>query len=163
MLDKTRANIFSCKANHLFIPVNCVGVMGAGLAEAAANRWPGVKKIHEYACHAGKLRQIGDYFTVETPMKVLSIPVKAVLFATKVDWREKSDLGGIERGLIEWRRRFEPRRTASFDAWGGLRCGDSTPWVWAWRSRQRGIGGGVTPGFRRVRVPYPVSGGDCRG
>lgn len=66
------------------VPVNCVGVMGAGVAKQAADRYPGL--LDEYRKHLAELRSGRSVYVAE---------YNVVLFPTKYDWRDASDLGLI--------------------------------------------------------------------
>ena len=66
------------------VPVNCVGVMGAGVAKQAAMRYPGL--LAAYRSHLAELRAGKSVYLPE---------YQVVLFPTKYDWRDGSDLGLI--------------------------------------------------------------------
>lgn len=79
------------------IPVNCVGVMGAGLAKQAADKWPWIVAPYKDMCH-GRYRyqkcfEPGDVAIESDGNDTIC------LFATKQHWRSASDLDWIERGL----------------------------------------------------------------
>ncbi len=85
-------SIFESSAQTLVNPVNCRGVMGAGLAKEFNRRWPRMYEVYREACQRGEVR-IGH--PLLCPMRdrwVLNFP-------TKDDWRERSKLEYIERGL----------------------------------------------------------------
>jgi O-acetyl-ADP-ribose deacetylase (regulator of RNase III) len=60
--DKT---VFDSPARTIVNPVNCVGVMGKGLALAVKHRYPRVFEKYVRACKSGRLR-IGTLQLVKT-------------------------------------------------------------------------------------------------
>jgi O-acetyl-ADP-ribose deacetylase (regulator of RNase III) len=95
-----RGDIFHDQAEALVIPVNTVGVAGAGLAKQAAERYPEWKKDYIAACKH-HLRSEGDVwvwyrflFGAEDPPRLI------VALATKTHWRSPSSLEGLQRGLV---------------------------------------------------------------
>lgn len=88
-------DIFDSDADVLVNPVNCVGVMGAGLAKEFKRRFPGMFLEYERACINGKL-------VLGTPRWHIAggSPVWVVSFPTKYDWREKSSMQSIVNGLL---------------------------------------------------------------
>lgn len=54
-----RAFFFSDEFDLRVVPVNCVGVMGAGLAKEAARRFPGLGVAYREACTEGRLEPGG--------------------------------------------------------------------------------------------------------
>ncbi len=88
-----KADIFESNAEVLVNPVNCVGVMGAGLAKKFKERFDGLEQSYRAGCKSGELG-IGrvHWFTPPTGPAVAN-------FATKMDWRVPSTLGYIEKGL----------------------------------------------------------------
>lgn len=80
----------STSAEVLVVPVNCVGIMGAGLAKAVADRWPSV--LPEYREHTFTPASV--HWLEPTPER----PTLA-LVATKAHWRQPSQLSWIRIGL----------------------------------------------------------------
>lgn len=78
------------------IPVNTVGVMGAGLALAARKKWPWVAGAHFALCewNAPVRLAIGRVVLLEDPGS--GQPV--ILFPTKRHWKDPSLLSYIEEG-----------------------------------------------------------------
>jgi len=81
-------------------PVNCVGVMGKGLALKFKKRWPGIcapgSDYMTWCSIDGT--QAGDVLTANAGIYGPQI----VYFATKTDWRNQSNIASIERGLNEF-------------------------------------------------------------
>ena len=83
----------SAKGDILVNPVNCVGVMGGGLALAFSRRYPEILAPYKKVCNKGDLR----------PGVVMRIPVESrviYLFPTKDDWRHPSEMRYITEGLV---------------------------------------------------------------
>lgn len=92
MIKEVTGNLLADDAQALVNPVNCVGVMGAGLALQFKEAFPGMFHIYRAACWQGQVRP-GRVFPVATGDRwVLNFP-------TKRHWRGPSRLEDIETGL----------------------------------------------------------------
>lgn len=91
MIHITKGNIFDADVEALVNPVNCVGVMGKGLALQFKKRYPDNFDCYKAACDIGDIK-IGQMLSTR-PNKVI------INFPTKIHWRDKSKLEYIERGL----------------------------------------------------------------
>lgn len=89
-------NIFNSNAQMLVNPVNCVGVMGKGLALDFKRRYPRMFVSYEALCrsHALKPGEPCLFFSSDNTPDIL-------LFPTKDDWRNPSRLEWIDKGL-QW-------------------------------------------------------------
>ena len=76
-------------------PVNCVGVMGRGLALAFRERFPGNFAAYAAACRRGAVVP-GEMFVFDTGQER---PRLIVNFPTKRHWRDASRMEDLERGL----------------------------------------------------------------
>lgn len=87
-----RGDIWDCDADAIVIPVNCVGVMGAGLARQCRERFRAVEEQYREDCRNGFIERgkVREYMTGR------SWPKKLYLAATKVHWKYPSK--------IEWVR-----------------------------------------------------------
>jgi O-acetyl-ADP-ribose deacetylase (regulator of RNase III) len=97
MLELHHGDILAADAEALVNPVNCVGVMGAGLALQFKRAFPQNFAAYETACAAGQL-QPGTMLVHATG--ALSGPRWIVNFPTKRHWREVSRLEDVEAGLL---------------------------------------------------------------
>ncbi len=90
MIDPIRANLFDPMFDdHVrVIPVNCIGVMGKGLAKDAREHWPALNAPYQQLCRDKALRP-GE------AVKMKGIPV--ILAATKDHWKQPSQLAWIEQ------------------------------------------------------------------
>ena len=90
----TTGNILADRSQALVNTVNCVGVMGAGLALQVKARWPENFALYQRTCQQNLLLP-GGVLTCEldgdAPRFVLNL-------ATKDDWRDPSHLNWIKDG-----------------------------------------------------------------
>jgi len=111
-LSLIRGDMFFSQLQTLTISVNCVGVMGKGLASRAKYQFPDVYVFYQDLCRKRSLRMgkphlykreaSYDYELADEPSPLYQTrDTWFLLFPTKHHWRERSDLAGIERGL-EW-------------------------------------------------------------
>jgi O-acetyl-ADP-ribose deacetylase (regulator of RNase III) len=96
MIEITRGDILAADVEALVNTVNCVGVMGRGIALQVKNAFPGNFKAYEAACHAGEM-QPGRMFVFETGQ--FTHPRYVINFPTKRHWRGRSRLDDIDSGL----------------------------------------------------------------
>ena len=78
--------------------VNCVGVMGKGIALQFKNKWPGNFQAYQAACKAGAVRP-GRMFVYDAGR--LINPHYIINFPTKDHWRGKSRIEFIREGLVD--------------------------------------------------------------
>ena len=78
--------------------VNCVGVMGKGIALQFKNKWPDNFKAYEAACKAKQVRP-GKMFIFDCGAIVR--PHFIVNFPTKDHWRGKSTMAFVRDGLVD--------------------------------------------------------------
>lgn len=98
MIEYTSGNILYADAEALVNTVNCVGVMGRGIALQFKNAYPENFKAYEAACRRKEV-QPGRMFVFETG--ALGNPRYIINFPTKRHWRGKSRMDDIEAGLID--------------------------------------------------------------
>lgn len=93
MIKVLIGDMFDSSAQTLVNTVNCVGVMGKGVALEFKNRFPDMYKDYVKRCEA-RLVQLGEpyLFARLTPPSILNFP-------TKEHWRSASQLDAIIRGL----------------------------------------------------------------
>src|SRR5256885_607950 len=78
--------------------VNCVGVMGKGIALQFRNKWPENNQAYEVACKNHQIR-LGKMFVFDSGGLVK--PHYIINFPTKNHWRAKSSLASIKEGLVD--------------------------------------------------------------
>ena len=93
-----RGDIFQSGADVLVNPVNCVGVMGAGLALEFRKRFPGLYEDYRAACQRGMIAP-GEVVRWGSDTKP-----DIVLFPVKVHWKRPSRLPWIGAGLRSLRK-----------------------------------------------------------
>ena len=96
MIEHRTGDIFAENAEALVNSVNCVGVMGRGIALQFKNLFPANFKAYADACKRGEV-QPGRMFVFETGQ--LTNPRYIINFPTKRHWRGKSRMEDIESGL----------------------------------------------------------------
>ncbi len=98
VIETGTGNLLDAEAEALVNTVNCVGVMGKGVALMFREAFPENYRSYRAACKAGDLRP-GGLFVHRT--NDLVGPRLIVNFATKDHWRGKSRMEWIESGLSE--------------------------------------------------------------
>lgn len=98
MIEYTGGNILHADAEALVNTVNCVGVMGRGIALQFKNAYPKNFKAYEAACQRQEV-QPGRMFVYATGE--LANPRFIINFPTKRHWRGNSRMEDIESGLID--------------------------------------------------------------
>ncbi|MFY4729639.1 type II toxin-antitoxin system antitoxin DNA ADP-ribosyl glycohydrolase DarG [Nitrospira sp. BLG_2] len=96
MIEPTTGDILAADAEALVNTVNCVGIMGRGIALQFRRAFPGNFKAYEAVCKRGEL-QPGHMFIFDTGS--LTNPRYIINFPTKRHWKGKSRLSDIELGL----------------------------------------------------------------
>lgn len=96
MIELRRGDILKAKADALVNTVNCVGVMGRGIALQFKKVFPEVFKAYEAACKRGQVEPgkvlVHDLTRFEQPHYVINLP-------TKRHWKGKSRMEDIDAGL----------------------------------------------------------------
>ena len=96
MVEYRNGDLFSANTEAVVNSVNCVGVMGRGIALQFKCAFPDNFAAYAAACKRGEVRP-GSMFIVPTGQ--LTNPRYIVNFPTKRHWRGKSRLEDIEAGL----------------------------------------------------------------
>ncbi len=112
-LSLAEGDLFFSRMQTLTVSVNCVGVMGKGLASRAKYQFPDVYVVYQDLCRQRKLRMGRpqlykreswlDYQLADEPSGLSNGSPETwfLLFPTKRHWREMADIRGIEEGL-QW-------------------------------------------------------------
>lgn len=96
MIELVSGNILNDGSEAIVNTVNCVGVMGRGVALQFKNAWPKNYKAYEAACRREEVLP-GRMFVYETGQ--LTGPRFIINFPTKRHWRGKSRIQDVESGL----------------------------------------------------------------
>jgi len=127
MIEYRSGDILQCEADALVNTVNCVGVMGRGIALQFKKAFPENFNAYEVACKRGEVEP-ERMFVFETDRLVP--PRYVVNFPTKRHWRGKSRIEDIEAGLTALAREIHKRGIRSIaipplgSGLGGLRWPD---------------------------------------
>ena len=97
-------DMFSSNAQTLVNTVNCVGVMGKGVALEFKKRFPAMFEDYARRCEL-KLVKLGEPYLFEDKSGV-----KILNFPTKDHWRSSSRISDIEKGLTHF--------AANYEQWG---------------------------------------------
>ena len=106
MISLTTGDILEQDSEALVNTVNCVGVMGRGVALQFKNAFPENFREYAKACERGEV-QPGRMFVFETHQ--LTNPHYIINFPTKRHWRGNSRIEDIEAGLSELTRVIRER------------------------------------------------------
>ncbi|MEM1165517.1 MAG: macro domain-containing protein [Planctomycetota bacterium] len=96
MIEDAKGNLLHADADALVNTVNCVGVMGKGIALQFKQAFPDMNKVYEKACKRGEIVP-GRVHVWETGS--LTGPQYIINFPTKREWYTKSRYADIESGL----------------------------------------------------------------
>lgn len=109
--------MFQSEAQTLVNTVNCVGVMGKGVALEFKKRWPGLVLDYEKRC-AEKLVKPGEPFLYKD-----MLGTSILNFPTKDHWRSPSKLSDIKNGLDIFVKNYKSWNITSI-AFPPLGCGN---------------------------------------
>lgn len=98
MIKYTSGNILFADAEAIVNTVNCVGIMGRGIALQFKNVYPENFKAYQQACQREEVRP-GNMFVF--PTGELGNPRFIVNFPTKRHWKGKSRIEDIDSGLVD--------------------------------------------------------------
>lgn len=94
-------DILQSKAQTLINTVNCVGVMGKGIALEFKTRFPEMFDDYVARCHQHEVKP-GEPYLYKT-----LIPLQIINFPTKDHWKSVSKLSDIEHGLESLLRHYK--------------------------------------------------------
>lgn len=110
MIEHKIGDIFEEDVEALVNSVNCVGVMGRGIALQFKNRFPENFKAYVQACERDEVKPgrmfIHESGTITNPRFIINFP-------TKRHWRGKSRMEDIEAGLADLAQEIKRRRIRS--------------------------------------------------
>ena len=110
-------NIFETKAKTIVNTVNCVGIMGKGIALEFKKRYPAMYDDYKYRCTKKLLKPGCPYFYSDL------LGTSIVNFPTKDDWRQQSNIDYIIKGLEWFKDNYEKYNIESI-AFPPLGCGN---------------------------------------
>lgn len=110
MIEYKSGDLFAENVEALVNSVNCVGVMGRGIALQFKKSFPANCKEYAAACKREEVRP-GRMYVFETDQQ--TNPRYIINFPTKRHWRGKSRLEDIETGLLALAREIRERGISS--------------------------------------------------
>ena len=118
MLKFVSGNMFDSNADVLINTINCVGIMGKGIALAFKNKYPDMFATYRQLCRYDKISpgSIWPYYTDD--FKII------VNFPTKDHWINPSEYSYIENGLKKLRTYLLQCHRGSIVAIPALGCGN---------------------------------------
>ncbi len=119
MIRIVKGDILKAKAEALVNTVNCVGVMGRGIALQFKKAYPDNFKKYKAACNRGEIYP-GKMMVYNT--NSLFMPQYIINFPTKRHWRAKSRIEDIKQGLEDLAREVQRKNIKSI-AIPPLGCG----------------------------------------
>lgn len=130
MTEFRTGDILRADAEAIVNTVNCVGIMGRGIALQFKNAFPANFKAYEAACKRDEV-QPGKMFVFETG--TFTNPKYIINFPTKRHWRGKSRMEDIDSGLVALANEIRRRGIRSIaipplgSGLGGLNWADVRP------------------------------------
>lgn len=101
MLKIAHGNLLKAKTEAIVNTVNCVGVMGKGIALQFKQGFPANYDAYRRACENGELK-LGEMFVYDTGSMIW--PRYIINFPTKGHWKARSKLRDVEQGLEDLKR-----------------------------------------------------------
>lgn len=119
MIQYKDGDLLSCDAEALVNAVNCVGIMGKGLALQFKRAFPENFKRYKAACSADAV-VLGQMFVCD--LNGVRNPQLIINFSTKKHWKSRSRIEDIESGLAALIEEIKSRDIKSV-ALPALGCG----------------------------------------
>ncbi len=110
MIEYKKGNILAENVEAIVNTVNCVGIMGRGIALQFKNTFPDNFKAYATACKQNEV-QPGRMFIYET--RRLTNPHYIVNFPTKRHWKGKSRMEDVDAGLVALAEEIRARNIRS--------------------------------------------------
>lgn len=110
MIKFVQGDIFQSQCEAIVNPVNCVGVMGAGLALAFKDRFPANYDQYVVACREEKVR-LGKMFITECngPGNLKWI----INYPTKKHWKDNSKIAYVRFALFHFKHMLRTHQIKS--------------------------------------------------
>ena len=117
MLEFVQRDIFKSEADYLVNTINCVGVMGAGIALQVKKQFPAEFSEYKKACDK-KLLVPGKVYVFNDVISPVIIHM-----TTKNHWINPSKMEYIQNGLISLKEYFETEKDNVVVALPAIGCG----------------------------------------
>lgn len=108
MIELVKGNLLDANAEAYVNTVNCVGVMGKGIALQFKERFPDNFKMYRQVCARKELRP-GMMLVYDGGFKYDQRPRYIINFPTKDHWRSRSRIAWIDTGLVALVKEVEGR------------------------------------------------------
>ena len=120
-----KGNIFFSNLQTITVTVNCVGIMGKGVALVAKHLVPDMFEFYQKMCENKQIRLgIPVMYDKHSPfLQTADESKKILLFPTKQHWKTNSSIVGIRKGL-EWLIENQKKRKINSLAIPALGCGN---------------------------------------
>lgn len=119
MIENATGHLLQAEAEALVNTVNCVGVMGKGIALQFKQAWPEMAEEYQRLCRRGEMRpgqvQVWETRTLHDPKYIINFP-------TKREWFRSSRYADIASGLASLAQAIRERNIRSV-AVPALGCG----------------------------------------
>jgi len=106
MIKKIKGNIFNTTCQTLVNTVNCVGVMGKGIALECKLRFPDMFEKYKEFCEKKLIKPGSLQLWSNSKPWVLNFP-------TKVHWKDPSKIEYLERGLDKFKSEYSKKNITS--------------------------------------------------
>ncbi len=106
MIKEIKGNIFNSKCQTLVNTVNCVGVMGKGIALECKLRFPGLFEKYKEFCDTKKIRPGILQLWKNSKPWVLNFP-------TKMHWKDPSKIEYLKSGLEKFKYEYQDKEITS--------------------------------------------------
>ncbi len=121
MLKYVNGNFFDFDADIRVNTVNCVGVMGKGVALAFKQHYPDMFRHYVRQCKSGEIRPGRPAVWLHSDM--ISKDIEIVNFPTKDDWKNPSEYSYVEDGLV-WLASYLREKQGRVVTLPALGCGN---------------------------------------
>ena len=105
------SNIFESQCQTLVNTINCVGVMGKGIALEMKKRYPDMFEKYKEYCNRG-LIDIGSLW-IYKHVSENEITKRILNFPTKKHWKDKSEYSFIEKGMQKFVETYKDKGITS--------------------------------------------------
>ena len=106
MLKIIKGNIFNTKCKVLVNTVNCVGIMGKGMAFECKQRYPDMYKQYKISCDNGLIKPGHLQLWKKSEPWILNFP-------TKKDWKHPSKIEYLKLGLKKFNETYSQKYITS--------------------------------------------------
>ena len=106
MIKKIKGNIFNTTCQTMVNTVNCVGVMGKGIAFECKLRFPDMFKKYKEFCDKKLIKPGSLQLWSNSKPWVLNFP-------TKIHWKDPSRIDYLEKGLEKFSNEYSKKNITS--------------------------------------------------